>query len=278
MNNIVDMGSGMWAFVKYINRGVILPVFDFLLKLVGNYGWAILLLTLFIRLITSPLVYGSYLSGSKMRVLRPELDELKKKHGSDQQAFAMEQMKLFREAGVNPMGGCIPSLLQIPIFFALYSFFNSYIGLRGESFLWAKDLSTFDSIAHLPFTIPMFGDHISLFSLTAVLASFLITMFNMSMTPTQNNPAMKYMPYIMLVFMLLWFNRLPAALTWYYTISNTITLLIQFVIQKYIIDHEKILAQMALKRKAPKKKSKWQERLEQIQEQQKKVQAAKNKK
>jgi YidC/Oxa1 family membrane protein insertase len=186
-------------------------------------------------------------------------------------------MKLFREAGVNPMGGCIPSLLQIPIFFALYSFFNSYIGLRGQNFLWAKDLSTYDSIAQLPFTIPMFGDHVSLFALTATLASFMISLYNMSMTPTQNNPAMKYMPYIMLVFMLVWFNKLPAALTWYYTVSNVITLLLQLIIQKYIIDHDKILAQIDAKRKAPKKKSKWQERLEQMQEQQKKVQAMKNK-
>jgi YidC/Oxa1 family membrane protein insertase len=207
-----------------------------------------------------------------MKVLRPELDELKKKHGSDQQAYAMDQMKLFREAGVSPLGGCLPAVLQIPIFFSLYSFFNSNLALRGHSFLWADDLSQYDVIAKLPFSIPAFGDHVSLFTLTAVATSFLISIYNISMTPTQDNPVMKYMPYIFPVILLFIFNKLPSALTWYYTVSNIITLALQFVIQKYIIDHDKILAQIDAKRKAPKKKSKWSERYEQMMEQQKKVQ------
>jgi YidC/Oxa1 family membrane protein insertase len=255
-------------------------VFSFLSNIVTNLGWAILLLTLFIRLFTAPLMYGSYLSGAKMKALRPELDGLKKKFGDDQQGFAMEQMKLFREVGVNPLGGCIPALLQIPIFFALYSFFNSNISLRGQSFLWSHDLSSYDVIAKLPFSIPMgFGDHISLFTITAVLTSFAISLYNMGNTPTQDNPAMKYMPYIFPFMMLFFFNRLPSALTWYYTVSNTITLLLQFVIQTYIIDHTKILAKMQDSRTKPKvkTKSKWQERYEQVMESQKKVQELKDK-
>ena len=277
MEEIVDLGSGIFSFVKYINKWIIMPVFNFFAGFIGHYGWVIALLTLFIRLVTSPLTYRSYLSGAKMKVLRPEIDELKKKYEGNQQAFGMEQMKLFREAGVNPLGGCVPALLQIPIFFSLYSFFSSEIALRGESFLWSHDLSSYDVIARLPFTIPAFGDHISLFTLTAVLTSFLISIYNMAMTPQQDNPAMKYMPYIFPFILLFVFNRLPSALTWYYTVSNIITLGIQFVIQNYIIDHDKILAQIQEKRKAPKKKSKFQERFEQMQESQKKLQDMKNK-
>lgn len=277
MDKIVNLGRDMYSFVRPINKYIIMNVFDFFAGFVKNFGWVVLLLTLFIRLVTAPLTYSSYLSGAKMKVLKPELDVLKKKFGTDQQGFAMEQMKLFREAGVNPLGGCIPALLQIPIFFALYSFFNSNIGLRGQSFLWSKDLSSYDSIAHLPFTIPQFGDHISLFTLTAVLTSFLISIYNMSMTPTQDNPALKYMPYIMPLMLLFIFNRLPSALTWYYTVSNIITLGLQFVIQNYIINHDKILAKLDEKRKTPKKKSKWQERYDQMMDSQKKLQDLKTK-
>jgi YidC/Oxa1 family membrane protein insertase len=277
MDKIVNLGRDMYSFVRPINKYIIMSVFDFFAGFVKNYGWVVLLLTLFIRLVTAPLTYSSYLSGAKMKVLRPELDELKKKFGSDQQGFAMEQMKLFREAGVNPLGGCIPALLQIPIFFALYSFFNSNIGLRGQSFLWSQDLSSFDSIAHLPFSIPGYGDHVSLFTITAVATSFLISIYNMSMTPTQDNPALKYMPYIFPFMLLFIFNKLPSALTWYYTVSNLVTLMLQFVIQRYIIDHDKILAKIDQKRKAPKTKSKWQERYEQMMESQKKLQDLKDK-
>ncbi|MDQ6815271.1 MAG: membrane protein insertase YidC [Bacteroidota bacterium] len=276
LENIVDLGSGMFSFVKYINRYIIIPVFNFFASFIHNYGWVIALLTIFIRLVTSPLTYTSYLSGAKMKVLRPELDSIKKKLGDDQQAFAMQQMKLFREAGVNPLGGCIPAVLQIPIFFALYSFFNSEIALRGQSFLWAKDLSSYDVIARLPFSIPFgFGDHISLFTITAVTTSFLISIYNMSMTPDQGNPVMKYMPYFFPFILLFIFNQLPSALTWYYTVSNLITLILQFVIQNYIIDHDKILAKMEETRKKPKTKSKWQERYSQMMESQQKVQELK---
>jgi YidC/Oxa1 family membrane protein insertase len=279
MTRIIDLGRGVYSFVRPINVYIIMPVFGFFKSNIASYGLAILLLTLFIRLITSPLVYSSYLSGAKMKALRPEIEAMKKRVGGDQQQVGMEQMKLFREAGVNPLGGCIPALLQIPIFFALYSFFNSNIGLRGESFLWSHDLSSYDSLVNFG---SVFGiDHVSLFALTAVATSFLISLYGMSMTPDQSNPAMKYMPYIMPVFLLFFFNGLPSALTWYYTVSNLITLCLQFVIQHYIIDHEKILAKLQENRSKPKTKTKWQERLEQMQvaqkEAQKKAQGTPNK-
>jgi len=278
MEQMVNLGRDLYSFVRPINKFIIMPVFDFFAGFVQNYGWVVFLLTIFIRLVTSPLTYTSFLSTAKMKVLKPELDQIKKKTGDDQQAFAMEQMKLFREAGVNPLGGCIPALLQIPIFFALYSFFNSNIALRGQSFLWSQDLSSYDSIYNLPFTIPLgFGNHVSLFTLTAVLTTFISSIYNMSMTPTQDNPALKYMPYIFPFMLLFIFNSLPSALTWYYTVSNIVTLLLQLVIQKMIIDHDKILATIELKRKTPKKKSNWQEKYEQMMEAQKKVQTLKDK-
>lgn len=280
MAKMVNLGRDLYSFVRPINRFIIMPVFGFFSGIVSNFGWAILLLTLFIRLITSPLTYTSYLSGAKMKVLRPELDKIKEKTGDNQQAFAMEQMKLFREAGVNPLGGCIPALLQIPIFFALFSFFNSNINLRGVHFLWSHDLSSFDDFFKFNSDIPIIGDHIGLFTLTAIITSFLISLYNMNNTPAQTGPnaaAMKYMPYIFPFVLFFVFNKLPSALTWYYTVSNIITLALQFVIQTYIINHDKILAQIEVKRKAPKTQSKFQERYAQVVETQKKVQELKNK-
>ncbi|TAD84354.1 MAG: membrane protein insertase YidC [Bacteroidetes bacterium] len=279
MQSIVDLGSGMFAFVKYLNMWLILPVFEFLTRMIGSasMGWAILLLTIIIRLLIAPLTYSSYLSGAKMKALRPELDAMKARVGNDQQAQSMEQMKLFREAGVNPLGGCIPALFQIPIFFALFSFFNSNIDLRGESFLWATDLSSYDSIFNFGFTIPWYGNHISLFTITACLTSFAISMYTMSSTPDTGNPVMKYMPYIFPFMMLFFFNKLPSALTWYYTVSNAITLALQFVIQNYIIDHDKVLAQIKANKLKPKTKSKWQEKLESMQATQQTVAQTKKK-
>ena len=271
MGKLINLGQGMYAFVRPLNKYVVLPVWDFIKGFVSNFGWVIAFLTLVIRLIISPLSYKSYLSGAKMKALRPEIANLKAKFGTDQQAMSMEQMKLFREAGVNPLGGCIPALLQIPIFFALYSFFSSSVDLRGADFLWAKDLSAFDEVIKFGFHIPLLGSHLSLFTITAVLTSLLISIYSMSMTPDQNNPVLKYMPYIFPIFLLFIFNSLPSALTWYYTVSNIITLILQFVIQNYIIDHDKIVTQIAENRKKPKTKSKWQERMEQMQEQQKRM-------
>jgi YidC/Oxa1 family membrane protein insertase len=282
MEEIVPYGTGIFSFVKYINRYFLLPVFDFLQKHIVSMGIVILLITLMIRLITSPILYKSYLSGAKMKVLKPEVDALKAKFTDksgqlDQQAFSMEQMKLWRTAGVSPLGGCIPALLQIPIFMSLYYFFQSNIGLRGKSFLWANDLASYDSIYKLPFEIPFYGDHVSLFTLTAVATSLLISIYSMSNMQDNSNPLMKYMPYIFPVLLLGVFNKLPAALTWYYTVSNTITLILQIVIQKYVINHEKILLQINENRKKPVKKSKLAERVEAMQESQKKIQELKNK-
>lgn len=276
MEDIVNLGQGFYAFVKYINRLIIMPVFNLFSGFIKSYGLVILLLTLIIRLLTSPLVYTSYLSGAKMKALRPELAQLKEKHKDDQQAYSMEQMKLFRTAGVNPLGGCIPALLQIPIFFSLYSFFNSEIDLRGKSFWWSNDLSSYDTIFSWGTHIPFIGNHISLFTLLAVLTSLLISLYSMSMTPDQDNPMLKYMPYIFPVMLLGIFNGLPSALTWYYTVSNVITLGMQYVIQNFIIDHDKILAKIEENKKKPKSKPKWQERLEAMQDQQKKIEDKKN--
>jgi YidC/Oxa1 family membrane protein insertase len=272
MYEMVPLGSGIFAFVKYITRGFIMPVFNFLSSKIVSFGLIIALLTIVIRLLISPLTYQSYLSGAKMKLLKPEIDLLKAKYKDDKQAFGMEQMKLFRSAGVNPLGGCIPALLQIPIFFGLYYFFNSNIALRGQNFWWAKDLSTYDSIYHLPFNIPFYGDHVSLFTITAAITSMLISLYGMSNMQDNSNPVMKYLPYIYPVFMIGFFNRMPAALTWYYTVSNVITLLIQFVIQKYIIDHEKILARLQENKKKPVAQNKWQEKIAAMQESNKKLQ------
>ena len=282
MENMVPYGSGVFSFVKYINRYFLLPVFDFLQKNIASMGIVILLLTLLIRLITSPILYKSYLSGAKMKVLKPEVDALKAKFTDktgqlDQQAFSMEQMKLWKTAGVSPLGGCLPALLQIPIFMSLYYFFQSNIDLRGKSFLWSNDLASYDSILKIPFNIPFYGDHVSLFTLTAVITSMLISIYSMSNMQDNSNPVMKYMPYIFPVLLLGVFNNLPSALTWYYTISNTITLILQIVIQKYVINHEKILVQINENRKKPVKKSKIAEKVEAMQESQRKLQALKNK-
>jgi YidC/Oxa1 family membrane protein insertase len=276
MDYIVNLGQGIYAFVRPINQFFVLPAFNLLKGFIGSYGIVIALLTLLIRLFTSPLMYPGYLTSAKMKILRPELDELKKKY-PDQQQYAMEQMKFMRQAGVNTFAGCLPSLLQIPIFFALFSFFNTNVALRGQEFLWSKNLAAYDSIANLGFSIPWYGNHVSLFTILAVATSFLISIYQMNSTPDTGNPALKYMPYIFPVLMLGFFNNLPSALTWYYTVSNVITLILQWAIKTFIIDHDKIIAKIDQNRKKPKTKSKWQEKLEQIQESQKKMQDAKAK-
>jgi YidC/Oxa1 family membrane protein insertase len=277
MRNMVQLHSSPFGFVKWINRWLILPVFDFLRGVIPSVGLAIALLTLFIRLLIAPLTYSSYLSGAKMKALRPELDTLKAKFKDDQQGYAVEQMKLFRTAGVSPLGGCIPALLQIPIFFALYALFTAHIGVRGESFLWATDLSKYDEFIKFGVNIPLLGGHLSLFTITASITSFLISWYSMSMTPDQANPVLKYLPYIFPFVLLFIFNNLPSALTWYYTVSNLVTLGLQFVIQKYIINHDKILAKLEENKKKVKEKPKWQQRMEQMQETQRKMQEMKQK-
>ena len=228
----------------------------------------ILFVTIIILLLMSPFTYKSYVSSAKMKALKPELDELREKLGDDKQAFGVEQMKLYRQAGVNPLGGCLPALLQLPVFFALLSFFPHAIELRQSKFLWAKDLSTYDSILNLPFSIPFFGYHVSLFTIGFVVTSLILALYSMNMTADQSNPMMKYLPFIMPVMFLGIFNKLPASLTFYYFVSNVITIALQFVIQNYIIDPEKIHAQIQAKKKEPAKENKLMARMAEMQKQQ----------
>ena len=271
LESIIPLGSGIFAFVKYVNKWIIIPVFNFLSGFIGNYGLIIILLTIFIRLLIAPFTYQSYVSQAKMKVLKPEIDALKAKHGDDQQAFGVEQMKLFRSAGVNPLGGCLPALMQLPILVAMYSFFPSSIELRQESFLWATDLSAYDSILNLPFTIPFYGNHVSLFTLLMTATSLMLAFNNRGMAD-QSNPVMKYMPYVFPIMLLGIFNRLASALTFYYFLSNVISIGLQWAIQKFFVNHDKIHAQIQENKKKPASKSKWQEKLEDMQQKQKDMQ------
>lgn len=266
LDEMVPLGYGLMSFVKYINKWLIIPIFNVLSGFITNYGIIIMLMTIIIRLLLSFFTYKSYLSAAKMRVLKPEVDELRAKYGDDQQKFSMEQMKLFRTAGVNPLGGCLPTLFQLPILFAMYYFFPSSIELRQEKFLWANDLSTYDSIANLPFNIPFYGDHVSLFTLLMTASSLFLALYNRNMTAQDpNNPMLKWMPYIFPFLLIGVFNKMAAALTFYYFFSNTISILQQFIIQKYIINEKAIHAQMQENKNKPATPSKWAQRLEQMQ-------------
>ena len=263
---MVPLGYGVFAFVKYINKWMLIPIFYFVASFVSNYGLIIILMTLFIRLILSFFTYKSYLSAAKMRVLKPELDELRAKYAGDQQKFGMEQMKLYKTAGVNPLGGCLPLLFQMPILLSMYYLFPSFIEFRQKSFLWAHDLSTYDSVAHLPFSIPFYGDHVSLFTLLMTASSLFLALYNRNMTPQDpNNPMMKYMPFIFPIIFLGVFNKMAAALTCYYFFSNTISIIQQFVIQKYFINEKAIHAQIQENKTKPPTTSKWAARMEEIQ-------------
>jgi YidC/Oxa1 family membrane protein insertase len=270
LEEMIPLGYGVFFFVKYISKWVIIPLFDFLSGFVSNFGVIILLLTLIIRLCLSFFTYKSHLSSAKMRVLKPELDELKKKYGDNQQQMGMEQMKLYRTAGVNPLGGCFPMLLQMPFLLAVYYFIPTAIQLRQTHFLWAEDLSTYDSILNLGFNIPFYGDHVSLFTLLMTATSLFLAVYNKNMTGAapgggDMNKMMKYMPYVMPFMFLGWFNSMAAGLTLYYTFSNLISIAQQFIIQKFIINEDAIHAKMQEKKNKPASTSKWQQRLEQMQ-------------
>jgi YidC/Oxa1 family membrane protein insertase len=269
LDDMVPLGYGVMAFVKYVNKWLIIPIFNVLSGFISNYGVIIILMTLIIRLILSFFTYKSYLSAAKMRVLKPELDELRAKLGDDQQKFSMEQMKLYRSAGVNPLGGCLPTLFQLPILFAMYYFFPSSIELRQESFLWANDLSTYDNIANLPFNIPFYGSHVSLFTLLMTASSLFLALYNRNMTVQDpNNPMLKWMPYIFPFLLIGVFNKMAAALTFYYFFSNMISIAQQFIIQKYIINEKAIHAKIQENRNKPATPSKWAARLEEMQKSQ----------
>lgn len=269
MEDMVPLGFGIMAFVKYINKWALVPVFYFLTNFISNYALIIVLMTLMIRVITSFFTYKSYLSAAKMRVLKPELDELRAQCGDDQQKFSMEQMKLFRSAGVNPLGGCLPSLIQLPIIVSLYYMFPSMIEFRQKSFLWAPDLSTYDSILNLPFDIPFYGNHVSLFTLLMTATSLFLALYNRNMaTQDPNNPALKYMPFIFPVILIGIFNKMAAALTFYYTFANIISITQQFLIQKYFINEKAIHAQIQANKNKPATPSKWAARMEELQKSQ----------
>ncbi len=266
LDDMVPLGYGIMAFVKYINKWLIIPIFNVLSGFISNYGIIIMLMTVIIRLLLSFFTYKSYLSAAKMRVLKPELDELRAKYSDDQQKFGMEQMKLYRSAGVNPLGGCLPSLFQLPILLAMYYFFPSSIELRQEKFLWANDLSTYDSIAKLPFEIPFYGDHVSLFTLLMTASSLFLALYNRNMTVQDpNNPMMKWMPFVFPFLLIGVFNKMAAALTFYYFFSNMISIAQQFIIQKYIIDEKAIHAKMQENKNKPATPSKWAQKLEEMQ-------------
>lgn len=261
----------LFAWIGLINQYTIIPIFNFLGKFISNYGLIIFLLTLLIKMVLFPLTYKSYKSSAMMKVLKPELDEIKEKYKNDQQRQGTEQWKLYQKAGVSPLGGCLPMVLQMPFLIGMYYFFPSSIQLRHESFLWANDLSTYDSILDLPFNIPFYGDHVSLFTLLMTVTSILYAVSNSQMTAGGNNmPGMKYMPYVFPIMLLGIFNNFPAALTYYYFLSNLISYGQQFFIKKFVINDEKLHAQIKKNKQKPTKKNSFQKKLEEMAKQQQK--------
>ncbi|OCB78435.1 membrane protein insertase YidC [Flavobacterium crassostreae] len=285
--NLEDIVALGWGIFGWINRHAFIPMYGFL-SLFISHGWAIVLFTILVKLVMSPITYKSFLSQAKMKVLRPEIAELGDKFKKDPMKKQQETMKLYNKAGVNPMAGCVPGLLQMPVFYALFQFFPSAIGLRQQGFLWADDLSSFDSIYKLPFSIPAYGDHISLFPILASIAIF----FYMKMTTGDQQMAapqqegmpdmakmMKIMIYVSPLMMLFFFNSYASGLSLYYFISNTITIGIMLVIKNYIIDSDKIHAQIQEnKLKEPKKQGKFQRKLQEVMEQQEAMKAQQKKK
>lgn len=270
LEDMVPLGYGLMSFVKYVNKWLIIPIFNVLSGFISNYGIIIILMTIIIRLILSFFTYKSYLSAAKMRVLKPEIDELRAKHGDDQQKFSMEQMKLYRTAGVNPLGGCLPTLFQLPILFAMYYFFPSSIELRQQKFLWASDLSTYDSLiswgGNIPVISSIFGNHISLFTILMTASSLFLALYNRNMTVQDpNNPMLKWMPYVFPFLLFGVFNKMAAALTFYYFASNMISIAQQFIIQKYIINEQAIHAQIQENKNKPPQQSKWAAKIEEMQ-------------
>lgn len=259
LDKLIFLGRNI---IGWINRFVIIPVFNWLEKYINSYGLIILILTILIKVILFPLTFKSYQSTAKMQVLKPMVEEIGRKYPKQEDAMKKQQatMDLYKRAGINPMGGCLPMLLQMPILFAMFRFFPVSIELRQEAFLWATDLSTYDSILSLPFKIPIYGDHVSLFTLL-MTASTLLTMKMTSSSPGQDQPGMKMMMYMMPVMFMFMLNNFSAGLTYYYFLANILTYL-QNIISKRFIDEKKVLATLEENRKKPLKKSKWQQRLE----------------
>ncbi len=254
-----------WTIIGWVNKFIVIPAFDFLRRYIGNFGLIILLLTIYIKLLTLIFTYKSYLSSAKMRLLKPEIEEIQKKYGEDKKLESQQAvMAFYKKAGVNPLGGCLPMVLQFPILVAMFYFFPISIELRQQSFLWAPDLSTYDSIMTLPFTVPFgFGNHVSLFCLLMTITNIFYVKYNNEMTGagTQQMPGMKTMMYLMPVMFLFIFNSYAAGLSLYYFLSLLLTF-VQMYIFKKLINEDKIHAQLKAKQKVPVVKSKFQSRLE----------------
>lgn len=252
-----------WGIFRWINEYFIIPIFKALEGVFSNYGVIILLLTLLIKVVIFPLTFSSFKSQAKMRVLKPQIDEINKKYPAEK---AMERqqatMNLYKRAGINPMSGCLPMMLQMPILIAAFKFFPTAIELRGESCLWADDLSTYDSILDLPFSIPFYGDHVSLFCLLMCATQVIYTKFTMQSQNTSAMPGMSVMMYMMPVMLLFFFNDYPSGLCYYYFISTLLTVLQTFLVKKFFIDEKAILAQIEKNQKRPQKKSRFQEMYE----------------
>ena len=270
---IVPLGG--WL-VNWFSRLIIIPCFDFLGKFISNYGLVILLMTIFIKLLISPLTIKSYKSTAKMQVIKPEIDKLNEKYPNEKDAMKKQQatMELYQKVGISPMGGCLPMLLQMPILFAMFRFFPASIELRQQKFLWADDLSSYDSIVDFGFNVPLLGDHLSLFALLMALTMFVYSkMTSGQMSNDPNMAGMKFMSvWLMPIMMFFICNNLSAALSYYYLLSNIITMGMTWYIRKFVVTEDKVRAEMMVKAKQPKKKSKWQQRLEEAQKMQEQMQ------
>ena len=271
LTHLIPLG---WKLFRWINTGVIIPIFDWLGKFMSNYGLIILVLTIIIKIVLSPLTYKSYISQAKMRILAPDIAKLNEKYPNQEDALKKQQktMELYRQAGANPMGGCLPMLLQMPILIAMFTFFPSCIELRGQSFLWANDLSAPDKIVewggHIPFITNSFGNHISLFCLLMTVTNIIYTYITTKSQPSsQSMPGMKWMMYLMPLMFLVFFNNYASGLSYYYFISLLITILQTYSCRLFITE-DKVRATMAANAAKPKKKSKWLERMEQAQKMQ----------
>ena len=268
MEEIIPLGWGFFL-LQWINRFVIIPVFDFLQSFGWSMGLIILILTILVKIVLFPLAYKQFASSAKMKVIAPEVQKINEKYPKQEQAMQKQQavMNLYKRAGIKPMAGCLPMLIQFPILVAMFRFFPASIELRQQSFLWADDLSTYDSILNLPFNIPFYGNHISLFCLLMTAAQLIYTHISMKQqAQTQTMPGMKFMMYFMPIMMLFIFNSFSAALNYYYFISLCFTFLQMFIIRK-TIDEKKVLQLLEANAKKPLKKSKWQQRIEALEKQ-----------
>ena len=280
LERLVPLG---WGIFGWVNRWCVIPVFDFLRNYIGSFGIIIFILVLLVKLVISPLTYKSYVSMAKMRLVKPQIDELAKKYPKPEDAMKKQQatMELYKKAGINPMGGCIPMLIQMPILIAMFRFFPASLELREQPFLWADDLSSYDSIVNLPFSIPFYGDHVSLFALLMAVSLFGYSWFNYQQTASSQPQmaGMKFMMvYMMPIMMLFWFNSYSSGLCYYYLLSNIFTIGQTLVIRR-MVDDNKIHAIMQANaaKKSKGKKSKFQQRYEELMRQQEAQQRAKRK-